>query len=305
MPAKKSSAKKSTSKVTKAAKKAPVKKAASNAVSKQAKVQEVAVLAPVEKAHSEEAKQIVLGARKRTTTPAAFKPQKKGNTPIVFTMEDVAEILNKRKGDADADPAKPAKAAKKAVQVKPVIENSGPEHRNHAAASLADILGFDPTVPAASRPRKGEVPAKWQKYYDALIDMREHLREGLELHSHETLRRSSKDDSGDLSGYGQHMADAGTDAFDRDFALSLVSSEQEALNEIEDAIDRIFDGSYGVCEITGTTIAAERLEAVPFTRYSVQGQKQLESSRRMQKQRGGAFSDLEDDNLVLSDDDDS
>ena len=80
-------------------------------------------------------------------------------------------------------------------------------------------------------------------------------------------------DAGDLSAYGQHMADAGTDTFDRDFALSMVASEQEALSEIDAAIKRIHDGTYGVCEITQKPIDKERLLAVPFTRYSAEAQK--------------------------------
>ncbi|MGF1453324.1 MAG: TraR/DksA family transcriptional regulator [Opitutales bacterium] len=324
MPAKKSSAKKtsapknatkktaakkaSPAAAKKAVKKAAAKKAAPEKASKKAASTKSPASAPREKATAKEdteAQKLVLGARKRKATPSHFKPTKKGNTPIVFTMEDVAEILNKRGGDTPKPaPTQAAPAAKKATKAAEVAPPPEEHHRNHAAASLADILGFDPTAPAAQQParnRKGEVPKKWQKYYDALTEMRDHLRQGLELHSHDTLRRSSKDDSGDLSGYGQHMADAGTDAFDRDFALSLVSSEQDALNEIEDALDRIFDGTYGQCEITGEQISEERLEAVPFTRYSVVGQRQLESSRRLQKQRGGAFSDVEDENLVLSD----
>ena len=85
-----------------------------------------------------------------------------------------------------------------------------------------------------------------KRFYRLLLDLRTHLTEGIERHSEETLKRSAKDDAGDLSAYGQHMADAGTDTFDRDFALSMVASEQEALSEIDAAIKRIHDGTYGV-----------------------------------------------------------
>jgi RNA polymerase-binding transcription factor DksA len=112
------------------------------------------------------------------------------------------------------------------------------------------------------------------------------------LHSEETLKRSSKDDAGDLSSYGQHMADAGTDTFDRDFALSLVSSEQEALGEIDAAIKRIKDGSYGVCEITQEPIARDRLLAVPFTRYSANAQKELERNRHRSRTQAGILGEM-------------
>ena len=118
------------------------------------------------------------------------------------------------------------------------------------------------------------------------------------MHTEETLKRSSKDEAGDLSGYSQHMADAGTDTFDRDFALSMVSNEQDALTEIEAAIERIFEGTYGVCEMTGKNIRDERLMAVPFTRYSIETQKQLEKNQTRSVQRGGVFADASSEDAM-------
>ena len=83
------------------------------------------------------------------------------------------------------------------------------------------------------------------------------------------LATSARESSGELS---INSSDAGTETFDRDVALSMVANEQEALNEIEDAIDRIFDGSFGVCQETKKPIKKNRLKAVPFTRFSVEGQ---------------------------------
>jgi len=120
-----------------------------------------------------------------------------------------------------------------------------------------------------------------------LVDMRDALHKGLAFHSESALKKSGKDDAGDLSGYSQHLADAGTDTADRDFALSLISNEQEALKEIADAIERMKKGSYGTCEITSKPIPAARLIAVPFTRYSLEGQKELERNRRAHRRRGG------------------
>ncbi|MNC89376.1 General stress protein 16O [compost metagenome] len=98
------------------------------------------------------------------------------------------------------------------------------------------------------------------------------------------------------------MADAGTDTFDRDFALSLVSSEQEALSEIEAAIKRISDGTYGICELTGKPISRERLMAVPFARFSVESQAEVERLKRRNAQRGGIFGELGEDSKASSDD---
>ena len=84
----------------------------------------------------------------------------------------------------------------------------------------------------------------------------------------------------------------------------MVSSEQEALKEIEDAIERVFKGSYGVCEITGETISAERLEAVPFTRFSLEGQRQHELTRRRRVSRGGTFLSEGAEGVSFGDDND-
>src|SRR6185503_2774534 len=150
-----------------------------------------------------------------------------------------------------------------------------------------------------------EVPEKFKRYHTLLLELRTSLTEGTERHSEETLKRSSKDDAGDLSAYGQHMADAGTDTFDRDFALSMVASEQEALSEIDAAIKRIHDGSYGVCEITQKPIAKERLLAVPFTRYSAEAQKDLEKNRYRTRTTGGLFGELgEEDGKIMDEDSD-
>ena len=148
------------------------------------------------------------------------------------------------------------------------------------------------------------MPEKFKRYYKLLIELRNHVLVQLGEHTEETLLKSAKEDSGDLSGYGQHMADAGTDTFDRDFALSLVSSEQEALAEIEAAIKRVHDGTYGICESTQQPIAKERLLAVPFTRYSAEAKKIVERHSHREQQRGGLFGEAgeEDGGGKISDD---
>jgi len=88
---------------------------------------------------------------------------------------------------------------------------------------------------------------------------------------------------GDASAFGMHQADAGSDAYDRDFALGLLSMEQDSLYEIDQALKRIDDGSYGVCEISGKQIMKARLEALPFTRYTVECQAEIEKRNRYQR----------------------
>ena len=82
-----------------------------------------------------------------------------------------------------------------------------------------------------------------------------------------------------------HQADAGSDAYDRDFALSLLSQEQDALYEIEEALRRIELGSYGVCELCNKNIPHARLEAIPFARFTVDCQSQIEKQRKLNRSR--------------------
>lgn len=220
--------------------------------------------------------------------------------PIAFSLDEIREIAKTAKVETDTKAT--AKVASKttklldaaAIAAKPVQ----PHHIK--AASLADILGFNPKKKQAPADDSEDIPEKFRRYYKLLIELRNHLTGQIDTHSEETLKRSSKDDAGDLSSYGQHMADAGTDTFDRDFALSLVSSEQEALSEVEAAIKRIKDGSYGLCEITQKPIAKERLLAVPFTRYSAEAQKNIERNRHRSRTQAGLFGEMGEEGATLS-----
>ncbi|MBU6410790.1 MAG: TraR/DksA C4-type zinc finger protein [Verrucomicrobia bacterium] len=91
----------------------------------------------------------------------------------------------------------------------------------------------------------------------------------------------------EMPGYSLHMADSGTDNFDRDFALSLLSSDQDAVYEIEEALKRIEKRTYGVCELTGKSIPRARLEAIPWTRFTVEAQAQLEKDGALRSRRLG------------------
>ena len=239
---------------------------------------------------------------KKTALRDSILKHKAPAKPIAFSLDEVRAIAKTVTTKTAAAEAKNAKAAPKpAAKALEILKPSKPHHIK--AASLADILGFNPKRAKAPLPDEGkDVPEKFKRFYKLLLDLRNHLTAGITLHSEETLKRSSKEDSGDLSSYGQHMADAGTDTFDRDFALSLVSSEQEALSEIDAAIKRIHDGSYGICEITQKPISKDRLLAVPFTRYSAEAQKDIERNRYRSRTAGGLFGEGEEGGKIASDD---
>jgi RNA polymerase-binding transcription factor DksA len=138
----------------------------------------------------------------------------------------------------------------------------GNRMKPHTKATTSQILGGNNHVI--------RIDPKWQEHYDSLIVLRAQVgkrKDGL----NEIAREEQE-------AFGLHMADAGTDEFDRDFALSIMSSDQNALFEIDAALERIRQGSYGLCEISGEPIEPERLAAIPWTRYSAAAQRELEET---------------------------
>ena len=205
---------------------------------------------------------------------------------LVFTVDDVREYLKGRR-NVRLNLWVPEEDRKsKERGAKGEGKSSAGKPNAVGAASLASLFGFNPFKKADPAQDARKIPEKLRRYHKLLTDMRLALERGLAIHTEEALKKSGKDDAGDLSGYSQHMADAGTDTADRDFALSLISNEQQTIKEIDDAIERIKQGTYGTCEVTGRPIPHARLMSVPFTRYTVEGQRELERQRRALRRRG-------------------
>jgi RNA polymerase-binding protein DksA len=118
-----------------------------------------------------------------------------------------------------------------------------------------------------------------EKFKKMLLAMREELTGGIVRHSEDTLSSSQRDSSGDLSGYSLHMADMGSDTFQRDLELGLVTREHEMLYKIDEALRMIEEGTYGKCEECGQAIPETRLRAVPFARLCVPCQEKEEARK--------------------------
>ncbi len=114
----------------------------------------------------------------------------------------------------------------------------------------------------------------------SLLELRDRVVDGISFLAGENLQSSQREAAGDLSNYGMHMADQGTDNFDRDLALNLVSNEQDLIYEIDEALHRIDARTYGVCEMTGRPIESARLKAIPYARYCREAQEQMERGRK-------------------------
>ncbi len=125
---------------------------------------------------------------------------------------------------------------------------------------------------SADRGRNVVIPEKWQPYYRKLQELRDTL-----LSQNGNLLRDAREPVGTA---GTHVAESGTDEFDRGLHFNLLATEQNALHEVEAALGRIEDGTYGVCEFSGRHIPAPRLKAIPWTRYTAPVEAEFEKARR-------------------------
>jgi DnaK suppressor protein len=162
-------------------------------------------------------------------------------------------------------------------------KKSGSGNKPHGSATAASILGRPAGIHEVKIRKNGEVKIKpeWAKFYQRLLELRDQLMR--------QMNGLAKESAQEMAGYSLHMADSGTDNFDRDFALSLLSSDQDAVYEIEEALKRIEKNTYGICELTGKPIPKSRLEAIPWTRFTVQAQAQLEREGALRQRRLGAL----------------
>jgi RNA polymerase-binding protein DksA len=118
-----------------------------------------------------------------------------------------------------------------------------------------------------------------EKFKKMLLREREKITGEIMRLSEDTLSSSQRDSSGDLSGYSMHIADVGTDTFQRDFELGLVTREQEILYKIDEALQMVEDGTYGTCQSCRQPISESRLKAVPFAKLCISCQEKEERLR--------------------------
>jgi RNA polymerase-binding protein DksA len=135
------------------------------------------------------------------------------------------------------------------------------------AANATEILVPGPDTPS--------VEPRWQKYFERLNRLREYIAQ-------QRSEQIADARAGEPS-FTINPADRATDEYDMGAALSLISSEQNALFEIDQALRRMRDGTYGICEATGKPIPAERLDAIPWTRFIREVEEQLEKERQSRK----------------------
>jgi DnaK suppressor protein len=108
-------------------------------------------------------------------------------------------------------------------------------------------------------------PAEIEEFKAILLAKRNELLGNVSYMEKDALR----EERSDLSSMPIHMADLGTDSYEQEFTLGLMDSERKFIAEIDYALDRIEEGTYGICEVDGDQIPKQRLEAIPWARFCV------------------------------------
>ncbi len=336
--AKKPIAKKPTAPVKKAVAKkpaAPLKKAVAKKPAAPVKkaVGKKPAAKPVDKKPATPAKKVIkkpAAPVKKVAAPVKkpAAPIKKAASPAKKAAPKKPEVTKPAAKKVEVKKAEPKKVEvkkpepKKVEVSKPVAKVAEPKKvvvKKPSLVSTPPPAQVKPRFvpPKAEQPHKPSTtskghhtPAFIDKQRQRLLDLRDMLVDSMSGMTRDTIRNAPE--GSEASGSGQHQGDAGSDAYDRDFALSVLAKEQDALYEIEQALRRIKSGTYGVCEISELKIPIARLEAIPFARLTVECQAQWEKEYGNRRFRpsdevgfsGGIPQEDEDSVTVSLDDDD-
>ncbi len=151
-----------------------------------------------------------------------------------------------------------------------------------AAAKNASSVAVSGGAPLSGKIKKNKYfkISQLRDQLDRLLQLRERISGEILSISANSLAPTERDPS---------LSDQGTDTFDREFALNQLSSEQDVLFEIDSAIRRLEEGTYGICEISGEPINIERLQALPYVRYTIATQSELEKGNSTYRPFGASI----------------
>jgi DnaK suppressor protein len=215
----------------------------------------------------------------------ASSPKKKSLKKPAKSKAQAAKS-SKPKAEKTSKPAgkKTASAGKKAsAPAKKSPAGAGKSPRANGAKKDFSSENLTQTILATKNDKQKRLDPFVRGQRDKLLQLRDAMVDSMAGVAKDNLR--SRAEGSEASAFGMHQADAGSDAYDRDFALSLLSQEQDALYEIDQALKRIELGTYGVCEMSGKAISHARLEAIPFARFTVECQSQLEKQNKASRVR--------------------
>lgn len=144
--------------------------------------------------------------------------------------------------------------------------------KKHSKAKVRTSVKSSPK-PKTKKPAFKLPKSEAKKYKELLLKERERISGGLTHIAENTLKKSQRDASGDLSGYSFHMADQATDDYDVEFSLGRATEDQRLLFKVDEALKRVKEGTYGMCQQCGGKIAKERLKALPYTDVCIECQR--------------------------------
>ena len=180
----------------------------------------------------------------------------------------------KRKKTAKKKAVKKTAATRKTAKKKTVKKKTAKKKAAKKTAVKSKTVKKK-TAKKQTRPRRINA-ADRERFKEMLLRKRREIFQNMFEIEGEALKKSRLDASGDLSSMPIHMADLGTDNYEQEFALGLMDSERRLLTQIDEALQRIEDGSYGICQGTGKPIRKARLEAQPWAQYCVEYARMIE-----------------------------
>ncbi|MFA6172061.1 MAG: TraR/DksA C4-type zinc finger protein [Kiritimatiellales bacterium] len=187
-----------------------------------------------------------------------------------MTVKKVSKKKTVKKAVEKAPAKKAVKKAPapKAVVVKKAVKKAAPAP---VRKPVIPVHVHKPVAPVPAGPAaKKLTPKEVREFKDILLSLRERVSGEYSTLSRDNLEANQRDPS---------LSDQGTDTFDREMELNMMGSEQEVLFEIDAALRRIEKGTFGICELTSQPINIERLQALPYVRYTVRAQSELEKGR--------------------------
>jgi RNA polymerase-binding protein DksA len=129
---------------------------------------------------------------------------------------------------------------------------------------------------------KGLTKKQLQYFKEKLLAEKQKVLEEMGELQQDNLKQSISDASGENSRYSYHLGDVASLSYGREFSMGLAERQQKYLEQIDDALARVEDGTYGICKVTGDPIDVERLEEVLVAKYSVKGKEIMERRKRQQ-----------------------
>jgi len=236
---------------------------------------------------------------KRTATSKAKKTAKPERA--AGTQRKATKAKTKTVKSTESKPAKPMRAAKATQKKTAKPKAEGARKSTLKAAGEGKPAAYTPEPKPAvrkkaasgakAREREGRMSSatpptalpktrlnekQLKQFRDLLLEKRSELLSDVRMLTKDALGKSRKDSAGDLSSMPIHMADIGSDNWEQDFTLGLIANERQLVREIDEALERIEQRTYGICLATHKPITVARLRAKPWAKYCIEYAEQLE-----------------------------